>query len=367
MKIVALSIATLLLAGNAFADGCTAAPLHSTPAKILWRTPAVIRAEVDGDAVFVETRRNLRRVDAKSGATIWTYSFATEEDVPPQFVVLPRRVAIIRDEKFISFLARDTGEELARRDVGEWVRILAGPPLTVVTQATDAKVSTLIRLDSDGTIVSHRTVPLVNDLTIVDGVAAAESEQGIVDPDLDAMTGYDLDTLQTLWSEKSFTFNKQVIGNRLYLSDIFWSDGAKVLDPKTGVIERMIPKRDPFQIGGSEKFDLQVVTTKWEGAWSPHFATCEGLRRNDATTGRTKWQVDLPFRVSGTLREGRVLYVAGSRDTNNRLIAALDWNSGKVEQAWSGVPEMSELHRTGNEIIGFDLAGELVAISLLDR
>lgn len=362
-------LALFLTVGVANADDCEEPLLKAKPAAIVWRTPGVIRVALDEHAVFVETRQNLRMIEINSGATIWTYSFKGEdyEDVPPEFVLLQHRVAIVEAHTHVALLARDTGERIAETDVGEWIRFLAGPPLLAVTQATNTEVSTLLRLSADGTIIGMRTVPRVDDVLIVKGVGVMESEQGIVDPEFEIITGYDLATLQTLWREKSFTFNKQVIGDYLYLGDIFWSTGAKVVDPETGVAKRLVGVRDPFQVGGSEQFDLQVVTTRWQGAWSPDFATCEGLRRNDSATAKTRWKSDLPFRVHATLRDQERLFVAGSRDANNRYLVELDWNTGSILRAWSGVPQMSALYRIKHMLVGFDLASDLVAIRIPDH
>jgi hypothetical protein len=266
----------------------------------------------------------------------------------------------------VAFLDSVTGEERGQVDTGEWIRFLTGPPLLAVTQATDANVSTLVRISPYGAIVGMRTVPEIWDVLIVGGVVAAESERGVVDPELDTMIGYDLDSLLPLWSEKSFTFNKQVIGGRLYLGDVFWSEGAKAVDPASGTVRALVPVRDPFKLGGSGEFDLQVVTTKWGGAWSPYFADCEELRRNDATTAKTMWKTEMPFHVFGTLRDDSRLFVAGGHDPKNRYVALLDWETGKLQRLWSGLPQISEMLRFDDTIIGFDLARELVAFRISD-
>jgi len=357
-----MMIAALLFAA---ARNCVAPAISASPARIAWRADDVHTTRVDDGFVYVETLSTLRKVNAASGATIWTYRF-TADSVSPEFVVLPDRIAIVRDDHFIAFLDRGTGELLSKADAGEWIRFLAGPPLLVVTQGVDAPVSTVIRMTSDGTVLSSSIAPRVRDLLIVDHVAVLESDGESAD-DQDLMSGYDLDTLQRLWSEKSHTFNKQVIGDRLYLGDIFWSKGAKALDPRTGTTKVFVPVRDPFAIGGSEDFDLQVVDSAWVGNWDPYRGTCNGLRRNDARTAKTMWRTDLPFHVSGTLRDGATLYVAGTRDAEHRYLVAMDWKSGKVERAWSGVPYMSDLKRVGNLIVGFELVfGNLAAVRIDD-
>lgn len=361
-----LAVATLLCAGLAAADDCTPALLRASPATIDWRTAGVVRLERDGDAVLIETKETLSKVSAKTGHTMWTYELEGQERTP-EFVVLSDTVAIVRDERYVVFLSSGDGKEVARADAGEWIRFLSGPPLLAVTQAVNAEVSTLVRLSPDGTIVSRRTVPRVDDLLIVDGVAALESQPEAPGPRLETMTGYDLISLEPLWSEKSFTFNKQIIDQRLYLGNISWSKGAKAIDPRSGAVESLIPVRDAFEIGGSGQFDLQVVTTKWRGAWSPYFAMCEGLRRNDPLTAKTMWRTDLPFHISATLRDGPRLYVAGSRDTENRYLVVLDWKTGRVERAWSGVPQITEMKRVDDVIAGFDLDAELVAIRISNQ
>jgi hypothetical protein len=366
MKTSLLAAATLLCASLAAADDCTPVPLHASPATIDWRSAGVVRLERDRDAVLIETKETLRRVSAKSGHTIWTYAVEDQERTP-EFVVLPDRIAIVRDERNVVSLNRGDGKEMARADAGEWIRFLSGPPLLAVTQATNSEFSTLVRLSPDGTVLSRRTVPRVVDLLMIDGVAVVESEPEAGGPELDTITGYSSARFEPIWSEKSFTFNKQVIDQQLYLGDIFWSKGAKAIDPRSGTVDALIPVRDAFEIGGSEQFDLQVVTSKWRGAWSPYFATCEGLRRNDPLMASTMWRTDLPFHVSATLRDGPRLFVAGSRDTENRYLVVLDWKSGKVERAWSGVPQITKMMRVDDAIIGFDLEAELVAVRVADQ
>lgn len=277
--------------------------------------------------------------------------------------MLEDRIATIRDNSFVYFLNRRTGEEISRVDLHEWIGFLQGPPLLAVTWGINSPESELVRLSEDGTVLHRRTVPRVSSVRVIGDVAAVGSDKEDTDAD-DTLTGFDLATLQPLWSEKSYTFNTQVIGGRLYIGNISWSKGAKALDPRTGVAKVTIPEREPFAQGGSEEFDLQVVTSKWTGYWDPYTATCNGLRRNDSTTAKTKWRIDLPFHVSGTLRDGKRLFVAGSRDSAHRYLVALDWETGKIEKAWSGVPYMDRLIRSGDLILGFDLGKELVAIRI---
>jgi PQQ-like domain len=359
---------TALLTGMIANGGepCGAMDLRAATAKIVWRTTDVVDVHVEGGSVFVETQKGLRKLIAGTGEEAWSYPFK-EEGTAPQFVVLPDRVAVVQDERIVVFLDRDTGVPVARTDAGEWIRFLAGPPLLAVTQGINASISTFVRLSPEGPILGTRIVPLVSDIRIVDGVAAVQVESGFADPELDTLTGYDLATLEPLWSVTSFTFNTQVIGGKLYAGDIFWSEGARVIDPRSGSITALIPIRDPFQIGGSGEFDLQVVNTRWTGAWSPDYATCEVLRRNDPVTARTLWNTELPLRVSATLRDGARLYVAGNRDVNHRYLVVLDWKTGRIERAWSGVPKLSRLEKAAGLLVGYDPGGELVAVRLADR
>lgn len=360
MQRAMLFVAAILLAGAVAADDCTAVPIDPSPAPIAWRLPLASDVRIVGDAVFVGTAEQLQKLDLSTGKAFWTYRF--KEEYVPKFAVLADRVAVARDDHYVVFLNLADGKEVKRTDAGEWIRFLTGPPLLAITQATDASESRLIRLSESGTILATRPIPRATDVLMIGNVAAVESKRGVADPDHEVMTGYDLSTLQALWSEKSGTFNKQVIGDHLYLGDIFWSEGAKAIDPATGAIDALVPTREPYKIGGSKEFDLQVVTSTWTGAWSPDFATCEGLRRNDATTAKVLWQTDVPFGVSGTLRDGARLYVAGSLDPDHRYLLTVDWNTGKVEACWSGVPKLSRLQRAGDWILGYDRDAELVAI-----
>ncbi len=359
----ALAVAIAFFGSPGWATECSPLELDAVPAQILWRVDGVVTARAAGDSLIVQTHDELRMVQTESGEVIWTYSISPALRAP-DYVVLDRRVVVVRDDQYLDFLDRSTGEVRATRYIDDWIQFLVGPPLVAVSSESENHSSTLLHITPEGAIVSAVGVDLVSDILVLNGVAVVEIESAFIGVD-DVLSGYRIDSLEHLWSVEGDTFNTQVIDGRLYFGNIAWEDGAQPIDALTGELGRRVPPRAPFKIGGSRAFDIQVTDTVQEGRWNPHFAACQRLRRNDIATGKPKWSVDLPFgihEIKGLLRDGETLYVAGSRNSQKRFLVALDWESGSVVRAWSGTPFFWALEKVDDVVFGYDHSGELAAV-----
>lgn len=364
-RIEAVIVSLLVTSSVAFAADCQPPALRSEPARVLWTADDVIGATPLEDAILVQTEAGLRLLDASTGTERWHHAYKLDEyERTPQLVVLHDAVAMERNDQEIVFLDLETGKMSQTVDLGQWIHFLVGPPLVAITKETNAYVSSLVLVSSDGKVSPPLVVPGVTGAFVYRDVLVLKQSNSLVGHERDMLSGYRLDDLKRIWSFKSFTFNTQTIDGALLMGDIFWSQGATAIDVQTGEVLRKIPVRDPFKMGGSTEFDLQVVSSQWKGPWSPYFATCETLRRNDAVIGATIWTADLPFHVTGTLRDDDAIYIAGSRDAKHRFLVRLDWRTGEILRAWTRVPLISEMSKVDSLLFGFDLSAKLVALDV---
>lgn len=370
MRRICVSLAFLAVAGPSSALDC-AQPLalRSSAPNIIWRATGANDVLVEGDDTFLVSATSVRKLETRTGRLAWSLGL-TEHSRTLDAVVLPAHIAIIRNGRSVAFVDRVSGKETHRIDADGRIARLIGPPLVAVTVdgPPEGQVRSLVRISDDGVVLRRAEVGRSANVSVIGGVAAFAISDGNDDPI--ELRGIDLATLQVLWSLtwSSDTLWVHSLDGRFYVGDVFWSDGARVIEPRSGVVTT-VPRRDPQKIGGSGDFDLQVVSAssstaqyRFGNEWSPYFRDCEELRRSDNNSGRTRWQVDLPFGITATLRDGARLWVAGSRDHSRRYLVALDWETGAVERAWTGLPMLHELRVADDLILGYELEGEIVAI-----
>jgi len=349
----------------AAAEVCRPISLKTAPVRVLWRTASKVREIYRaGNTLVIQNLWGVSAVDADSGAVLWSYHLKNDSRPLAELAVLSDRVAVV-DFNEIIFFALRRGEEIHRTKVERFVARLAGPPLIAVMDNYRRVGSTMFALNPDGSIAARRIVRHVHLLTMSGDVAVAQLDRnpGEEWPTLYKLQGFDAVTLQPLWQiGGTISTEIQEIGGRPHIIETPWGENPRPIDIRTGRLGPPIPKREGRdEIWAAATWEFETPTST-PGPRN-EYASCERARRNDPAGGRPKWSVDLPFAVTATLRDGETFYMFGSADAQHHFLVAVDWSSGRLLGAWSGMPDIHTMVKFKGRIIGgtFD---ELMSVSL---
>lgn len=350
-------LAAILLAATL--QPCRAIALQYTPARIQWRLRmAVWSMRLAGKIVVAQNSQGLSAVEPWSGRVLWSRPLKRSIELierrivaAEEYAILTDRVAVI-DEPNLVLLDIRSGKEIRRVHFDRPVRSVAGPHLIAVTDRRPG--STLYALDDDGSIRARRLVRTIHELDEWGDVVTGRLDGSLNDPQF-KVAGFDAHTLEPLWIGVggSSELHIEEIGGRPHYRDGPAAEGPQPIDIRTGKLGAPLPAR--------EARDGNFSVSTWEFEVVTGTQGCQRLRRNDPVTARPRWEIDLPLTVDEHLNAGDTFYVSGSSDPSHHVLVALDWSSGRVLGAWSGVPEFRELVMAGDQLIG-RTNDELVAL-----
>jgi len=310
-------------------------------------------------SVFVQTKGALIALDAESGRQIWEQPLGNEES--------PRRPAdpmILLDDKIVVGVAHKvsvfdagTGSLVSRTEIpGGPARLIAGPPLVVETEWRLAG-SVIFRIDpASGKILARQRSNFVEGIFLRDGVLLVKAYRSSPEeaPEMHILSAFRASDLKTLWNMRADWPELHEVDGVAVLSVIADYDRGGRYMPinlQTGELGPPLPRRDPVEAEwGGATWELESVDS------GDNF---DRMRRNDPASGSPIWTQDVPFPVTGFLRDGSKLYLYGGDG-----LAVLDWETGRLRQVLKSFQPIRELFLLNESLVAWTFDDRILSFCL---
>jgi hypothetical protein len=329
-------------------------------ALIRWSREIEARGVLFGaGSVFVQTQGALIALDGETGQQLWEQPLGNEESPrrPADPMILLEGKIVVGVGHRVSVFDGRTGSLVSRVEVlGGAVRFIAGPPLVVETEWR-LSGSVILRIDPDtGKTLTRQRSNLVMDISIHDGVLLVRADRSSPKeaPELHTLSGFRASDLKLLWSIRGDWPELHVVDGVSVLGVSADHDRGRKYMPinlQTGDLAPPLPKRGPVEAEwGGATWELESVDS------GDNF---DRMRRNDSANGGAVWTRDIPFPVTGFLRDRTTLYLYGGDG-----LAVLDWGTGSPRQILRTFQHIRELFVFTNSLVAWTFDDRIISFTL---
>lgn len=327
---------------------------------IRWSSGVVAKdVQVVGGSVFVEGKGSLVVLDGDSGRHLWVQPLGNQASprLADPMLVMDGTVAVAVGHRVLMLNSR-TGEIVAEAKIpGGSVRLMAGPPLVIETER-HLTGSVILRLDNEtGKTLATRRSNFVDAIWVKEGILLVRANRSTPKeaPEMHTLTAFRASDLQQLWQIRADSPELHEVGGVSVVSEIAEHDrGGKFMpiDLQTGQMAPPLPRRGP-------------VESEWGGAtWEVESIDSGNdfsqMRRNEPATGAAVWTLNIPFAVTGLLRDQDMLYLSGSTGADH-FLAAIEWASGKPVKLFHALPAIRQLFRCDGFFVVWTFDGRILS------
>ena len=343
---------------------CTPVAVKPEPAELVWTARENLRAwGLSGDALIIQAPPRIVAFDLATGVKRWETPFPRPDARPEWPMVVASDRVYLAVGSTLTILSAKDGTVVDRRQLPPGIHQLEGPPLLAIARNEPRLGSTLFSLDRNGRVRARAITPIVEEVWLLGDLVLVRTLRSTLDeaPETHSLIAFEASRLRRLWRLRLGGADLQQIGGRWYVGDTPWS-AMRSLDLRSGRLGAPLPPKEPTEITwGGATWEIEIVSS----SGGPPFASCERLRRNDPATGKPRWELDLPFSITNTLRAGSRFYVFGSSSEEDRFIAVVVWETGRVERILSGIPMLLDgLAVRGDLLLGTGTTEGAVAVRL---